>query len=60
MNNYEKLKEYILDAQASKDAIKFYERGNKSAGIRIRKRMQEIKVLAQNVRDEISDINNNE
>ena len=45
----------IVD-EAEKDAIKFYERGNKTAGIRLRKAMQEIKGLAQNLRLEVNQI----
>jgi hypothetical protein len=59
MNEFDKLKKFVLDIDSSGDIIKFYERGNKTAGVRIRKKMQEMKELAQNVRNEISDINNN-
>ena len=36
------------------DAVKFTEKGNKAAGTRIRKQMQEIKALAQAVRTSVS------
>ena len=39
-----------------KDFIKFYEKGNKSAGTRVRKEMNELKRKAQEVRKEIQDI----
>ena len=39
------------------DAIKFTEKGNKAAGPRIRKQMQEIKALAQAVRTSVSEAN---
>jgi hypothetical protein len=39
------------------DAIKFTEKGNKAAGTRIRKQMQEIKALAQAVRTSVSEAN---
>jgi hypothetical protein len=39
-----------------KDFIKFYEKGNKSAGTRVRKEMNELKKKAQEVRKEIQDI----
>lgn len=39
------------------DAIKF-DNGNKSAGTRVRKVMQEIKVSAQRVRETVSEIRN--
>ena len=59
MNNFEKLKKLVLDIDASGDITKFYERGNKTAGVRIRAKMKEVKDVAQSVRTEISDINNN-
>lgn len=39
-----------------KDFIKFYEKGNKSAGTRVRKEMNELRRKAQEVRKEIQDI----
>lgn len=39
-----------------KDFIKFYEKGNKSAGTRLRKEMNELKRKTQEVRKEIQDI----
>lgn len=36
------------------DAAKFYEKGNKAAGTRVRKAMQQIKSLAQDVRVAVS------
>ncbi len=39
-----------------KDFIKFYEKGNKSAGTRVRKEMNELKKKAQEVRKEIQEI----
>ncbi len=41
------------------DAAKF-DGGNKAAGTRVRKAMQEIKVAAQNVRETVSEIRNAE
>jgi hypothetical protein len=40
------------------DAAKFEEKGNKAAGTRVRKAMQEVKALAQNVRVYVSEKNN--
>ena len=40
------------------DAAKFTEKGNKAAGTRIRKSMQTIKALAQDVRVAVSAANN--
>lgn len=45
-----------LVEEAELDAIKFYERGNKAAGVRLRKTMQEIKGLAQDLRLEVNEV----
>ncbi len=39
-----------------KDFTKFYEKGNKSAGTRVRKSMNELKKKAQEIRKEIQEI----
>ena len=39
-----------------KDFVKFYEKGNKSAGTRVRKHMNELKRKAQEIRKEVQDI----
>ena len=39
-----------------KDFIKFYDKGNKSAGTRVRKHMAELKRKAQEIRVEVQDI----
>jgi hypothetical protein len=39
-----------------KDFIKFYEKGNKSAGTRVRKHMNEMKRKAQEIRKEIQEM----
>lgn len=46
----------VLDS-VQEDATKFHEKGNKAAGTRVRKAMQNIKGLAQDVRKNISDKN---
>lgn len=40
------------------DFKKFYEKGNKAAGTRVRKGMQDLKNLAQDIRKEVQDIKN--
>ncbi len=40
------------------DIDKFYEKGNKAAGTRARKKLQEIKKLSQEIRLEIQDMKN--
>jgi len=39
-----------------KDFVKFYDKGNKSAGTRVRKSMNELKKKAQEIRKEVQDI----
>ena len=39
-----------------KDFVKFYEKGNKSAGTRVRKPMNELKRKAQEIRKEVQEI----
>jgi hypothetical protein len=51
----EQLEEVI--AEIGTDVAKFDEKGNKAAGTRIRKAMQTVKGLAQDVRVAISDAN---
>ena len=57
MESYNKLIEILEEAK--KDATKAYDKENVSAGIRIRKLMQEVKDLAQDVRREIAEIRKN-
>jgi hypothetical protein len=56
MEKFQQIKALIADLEA--DAEKFYEKGNKSAGTRIRKGMQELKKLAQEVRQGVQDTKN--
>ncbi len=53
---YEALKAKIHEIE--EDVNKFYEKGNNAAGTRIRKAMQEVKRLAQDVRKDIQDRKN--
>lgn len=41
------------------DFIKFYDKGNNAAGTRVRKGMQELKNLAQEIRVEVQNKKNN-
>ena len=52
MSAFTKLKELVAATEA--DATAFYEKGNKAAGTRLRKALQEIKVLAQEGRNEVT------
>ncbi|RKR83350.1 hypothetical protein BDD43_3556 [Mucilaginibacter gracilis] len=52
MNTFEKLKAMVNAAET--DAVKFYGKGNQSAGVRLRKACMEIKNLAHGCRAEIT------
>lgn len=56
MNRFEQVKDLV--ASLEDDFVKFYEKGNKAAGTRIRKGMQELKNIAQEVRKEVLDVKN--
>ena len=58
MEKFNKIKEVIAAAEA--DAEKFYNKGRGAAGTRLRKAMLDIKILAQDVRVDVSAIKNNE
>jgi hypothetical protein len=53
MDVFNRLKQAVEEAEL--DAAKFYDKTNKAAGVRLRKAMQEIKKLAQDVRADVSD-----
>ena len=55
MENYNKIIAVLEEARI--DAEKFFEKGNKAAGTRVRKAMQDVKALAQAVRTEVSEKN---
>ena len=56
MNHYKSLKQLILGMED--DFVKFYEKGNGAAGTRVRKGMQDLKVLAQDIRTDVQEIKN--
>ena len=56
MENYTKLKELVASIEA--DAEKFFNNGNSAAGTRVRKGLQEIKTLAQDIRKEVTNKKN--
>ena len=53
---YEKLQEHV--ASLEDDFQKFYDKSNKAAGTRVRKGMQELKQLAQDIRTDVQDKKN--
>lgn len=55
-NRFEQL-QTLLDG-AKDDFQKFYENDNQAAGTRVRKAMQELKTLAQDIRVEVQEIKN--
>ncbi len=55
---FNELKDLVDEIQD--DVSKFYEKGNKAAGTRVRKSMQQLKQVAQDIRVEIQDIQNNQ
>lgn len=55
MNKWDQLKQVIAACQVEAD--KFYVVGNKQAGKRLRKKMQEIRVLAGEIRKEVQELN---
>ncbi|NQD69187.1 histone H1 [Sphingobacterium shayense] len=52
MENYNKLKSLVAGIEA--DADKFFNNGNSAAGTRVRKGLQDIKTLAQEIRNEVT------
>jgi hypothetical protein len=57
MEVFEKLRDLILAAE--EDAEKFYDKDNAAAGTRLRKALQEVKQLAQEIRIDVQEIKNN-
>jgi Histone H1-like protein Hc1 len=51
MEKFQQLKGLVLDLEG--DFEKFYVKGNKAAGTRVRKGMQDLKALAQTIRLEV-------
>jgi hypothetical protein len=56
MENFQKLKDVLTAAEV--DAASFYEKGNKAAGTRLRNAMQQLKVLATDIRKEVTEKKN--
>jgi hypothetical protein len=56
MTRFEELKNTVMNLEA--DFQKFYEKGNLAAGTRVRKGMQDLKNLAQDIRKEVQDKKN--
>jgi hypothetical protein len=56
MEKFEKVKELVAAIEA--DAAKFYNANNGAAGTRVRKAMQDLKVLASDIRKEVTEKKN--
>lgn len=54
------IQKMIANLENSLEDARKFDRGNKSAGVRVRKAMQEAKNAAQSVRERISEIKNAE
>jgi hypothetical protein len=56
MKRFNEIKDLVMSLES--DFEKFYEKGNNAAGTRVRKGMQELKNLAQDIRVEVQDMKN--
>lgn len=56
MERFSQLRDLVMGLEA--DFEKFYGKGNKAAGTRVRKGMQDLKVLAQEIRTEVQNSKN--
>lgn len=56
MNRFNEIKDLIMSLEADFD--KFYDKKNQAAGTRVRKGMQDLKNVAQDIRKEVQDIKN--
>jgi hypothetical protein len=56
MKRFDELRDLVMSLEG--DFQKFYDKQNQAAGTRVRKGMQELKNLAQDIRVEVQDIKN--
>ncbi len=56
MTRFEEVKNLVMSLEA--DFEKFYEKENQAAGTRVRKGMQDLKTMAQDIRSEVQDKKN--
>jgi vacuolar-type H+-ATPase catalytic subunit A/Vma1 len=56
MNRFSELKKLVEEFQD--DFTKFYDKDNQAAGTRVRKGMQDLKDLAQSIREQVQDLKN--
>ncbi len=53
MSRFSEVKDLVMSLEG--DFEKFYEKGNQAAGTRVRKGMQDLKTLSQDIRKEVQD-----
>ncbi|MEL6535259.1 MAG: histone H1 [Bacteroidota bacterium] len=56
MARFDEIRELVMSLED--DFAKFYDKGNQAAGTRVRKGMQDLKGLAQDIRVEIQNMKN--
>jgi hypothetical protein len=56
MSKFSELKDLVMSLEA--DFEKFYDKKNQAAGTRVRKGMQDLKVMAQTIRSEVQGMKN--
>lgn len=56
MARFDEVKNLVMSLEG--DFEKFYEKNNQAAGTRVRKGMQDLKTLAQNIRSEVQNTKN--
>ena len=56
MNRFDELKNLVMSLEGDFD--KFYNKQNQAAGTRVRKGMQDLKVLAQDIRSQVKNMKN--
>ena len=56
MNRFDELKNLVMSLEGDFD--KFYNKKNQAAGTRVRKGMQDLKVLAQDIRQQVQSVKN--
>ncbi|MDQ3393609.1 MAG: histone H1 [Bacteroidota bacterium] len=58
MKRFDEIRDLIMSLEG--DFQKFYDKQNQAAGTRVRKGMQDLKNLAQDIRVEVQDMKNSE
>jgi hypothetical protein len=58
MEKFKSVKDLVASAEG--DVVGFYEKGNKAAGTRLRNAMQQLKVIATDIRKEVTEKKNNQ